>query len=453
MNCLSWENAAAAYSTTREFDANQEQFDKIYDALGPAVFEGVLDSEYWDYTNAYAIYDYLRYQYDYNNDTRTELNRYEDVTTNTSYIDILRWLADAQQYAQLGNISAINPISNENGLPGVQGSISTIAGNMLGARIMDGFADAINSAASGRDQYRLNLLFADYHPFMSFFALVGLPEFDSDFYGTPDFASSAAFELFSYTNSSQTTQTFPNTSDLWVRFYFRNGTDADDKYVAYSLFNRGRSQMDMMWSDFEYEMQNLLILEVGDWCSLCNSTSIFCSAWNQDLSKFMVQGWLEGHSVSVNSGRRMGPAVAGVIGAVIALVLAGIVFGLLMLLAGVRVRRDRTSFRRSSDLGGFKGGQKMRSDQDLTIPKGGAVVGASVEANSPMSPVAGGHERVGSWELKSAEAGSNPFTLNVPDRGPEMRQSMESATSRKSLKTDPFVDPTGIKPTEPRTAV
>ncbi|KXS98204.1 hypothetical protein AC578_280 [Pseudocercospora eumusae] len=439
LNCPSWQQAAAAYTTSQNFGVTQEDFDNIYNAIGPAVFEGVLDSRFWDYTNAYAIYDYLRYQYAYNDTVKQTLDRYYDVKTNTTYLNILRWLADEQQFAQLGNVSAVNSVSNEKGLPGLQGSISTIAGNMLGARIMDGLTDAITNSQDG--SYKLNLLFADYHPFLSFFSLVGLPELNSNFYGTPNFASSAVFELFSYTNSTGP-KTFPDDSDLWVRFYFRNGTEDGEEYRAYPLFNRGPDQTDMMWSDFQYQMFNLLMVDVGDWCTLCNSTNIFCAAWRTDEAKTLVQDWAKGHGlVSTKNRHRMKPAVAGVIGAIIALVVAGVIFGLVMLLAGVRFHRNQRSPRSSSDFGGFKGGQKMRSDQDLTIPKGGAVVGASVETSS-TSPH-GGHERVGSWELKSTNAGHNPFTLNVPQQ-PEMRQSMDSV--RRSL------DPHGVKPAEPRNA-
>lgn len=77
-----------------------------------------------------------------------------------------------------------------------------------------------------------------------------------------------------------------------------------------------------------------------------------------------------------------------------------------MLIGGLRFHRvERSPRNRRSEMGGFKGGQKMASDQDLSMSKGGAVVGASVEreVESPMSPIA--HERVGSWELKEAEAG------------------------------------------------
>jgi len=66
-----------------------------------------------------------------------------------------------------------------------------------------------------------------------------------------------------------------------------------------------------------------------------------------------------------------------------------------MLVGGVRFHRGRSH---KSEMGGFKGSQKMASDKDLVLPKGGAIVGATVE--TPSSPLPTGNERVGSWELK-----------------------------------------------------
>lgn len=77
-----------------------------------------------------------------------------------------------------------------------------------------------------------------------------------------------------------------------------------------------------------------------------------------------------------------------------ALAVAGILFGLLMAIAGLRVHRQ--GGKKRSDIAGFKGSQKLASDQDLTIPKGGA---GAVVTSTEADPVKG-HERTGSWELR-----------------------------------------------------
>ena len=68
---------------------------------------------------------------------------------------------------------------------------------------------------------------------------------------------------------------------------------------------------------------------------------------------------------------------------------------------------QRVARGRRSELGGFKGAEKLASDRDLTIPKGADGVATVVvqPTEEPMSPVGGsrGHERVGSWELREQQ--------------------------------------------------
>ncbi|CAK1358291.1 unnamed protein product [Cercospora beticola] len=423
LGCPSFEIAAELSDTAGGSDGTDEEFNGTYAAVGSATLIGVLDQGYWSYDNAYAIYDYLRYQNAYNATVRDELAGYRSSTTNTSFLDTLRYLADEQQYGQLGNLTARRLTTRQRvQQQPVDGSISTVAGNMFASRVLELLSAAINYSDFGRN--KLNLLFADYHPLTSFFALAGLPQRDSRFFGTADFASSVVFELFSITND---TSTFPSTNDLYVRFLFRNGTadEASNPFRSYPLFGRANIESDMSWEDFRDGMNNIAMSGIGNWCNECGATTLFCAAFDEDGN--------ESDSASRGSHRHHGlaPAVAGVVGAVIALVIAGILFGLAMLIGGVRVRREKHD--RKSDLGGFKGGRKMQSDQDLTIPKGGAMVGASV-VDEPR-----GHERIGSWEMKNAEAGRNH--LGAPQDPASLRPSMEEA------RHDPFADPNVIRPT------
>lgn len=342
--------------------------------------------------------------------------------TNTNYLSALRYLADEQQYAILGNLSAYNNLTTDStALPdGISGSISTIAGNMLLAKMLAQLQIAIETQG---EYYKLSLLFGDYEPLVSLFALTSLPTLNSNFYGLPQFASTAVFELFSWTN--ETNMDFPSTTDdLWVRFYFRNGTDSDDDFQSYPLFGQGPSETDMSWNDFESEMSGLIMPNVGDWCTQCGANNIFCAAWNGSDAATSSSSTSPNHHHGGVS-----PTVAGVIGAIVALVVAGLLFGLAMLLGGVRLHRNKSH---KQELGGFKGSAKLASDRDLTMPKGGAVVGATVE----RSPTAtGGHERVGSWEMKDAE-----ISRHV-DRRPSLEEEEEEAR-----RVNPFADP--VKPDE-----
>lgn len=141
----------------------------------------------------------------------------------------------------------------------------------------------------------------------------------------------------------------------------------------------------MPWSEFEHMMGSMRLAGTENWCHLCGvdgSDLAFCAAYERD------------HHHAKPSG--LNSVVAGVIGAVVTLAVATLLFGAVMLLGGWRLHRTGSSHRKS-DLGGFKGGQKMASDQDLSIPKGGATVGATFERH--------GHERTGSWELKQSGVG------------------------------------------------
>ena len=395
LECPAFVFAVENYIGSAEFAVKSAATSAIYEKIGPAFLGGVLLPDRWGFINAYAIYDYLSYQNEHNS-TAQELfasDEYKDPDTGLSYLETLHTLSNDQQYAWFGNKYAKNDITGENFEGGVEGSISTIAGNTLASKLLGQLQTAIAYEGAW---YQLSLLFGDYEPMLSLFSLVDLPPLDSNFYGMPDYGSTVTFELFSYADSSDVT--FPSEEDLWVRFWFRNGSDPSASFQSYPLFNWGPDASDMHWLDFQTAMLNIAVTDVGEWCQQCGasyigSDRIFCSFWNAsdsiDGGASLIAAAASGHHHGVS------PAVAGAIGAIVTLVVAGLLFGLLMLIAGVRLHRVQS---RKSEMGGFKGSQKLASDQDLTLPKGGAIVGATIE--TPASPVVGGHERVGSWELK-----------------------------------------------------
>lgn len=429
LECPAFVMAVEDYIATSEFSLKQAATESVYQKIGPAFLSGVLSPDRWGYINAYAIYDYLSYQNEHNT-TAADLfasDEYIDPNTGSSYLDTLRYYSNEQQYAWFGNKYATNEITGTGFLNGVEGSISTIAGNTLAAKMLGQLQTAI---AYQGEYYQLSLLFGDYEPLLSLFSLADLPSLDSAFYGMPEFGSVGVFELFSYAKPSDVS--WPSEDELWVRFYFRNGTDSDEPYQAYSLFNNGPDTPDLRWSDFQAAMLRIIVGDIGEWCQQCGasysgSDRIFCSYWNaSDSIEGALDAWSSGHH------RGVSPAVGGVIGAIVALVTAALLFAVLMLFGGLRFHRVQS---RKSEMGGFKGSQKLASDQDLTIPKGGAVVGATIE--TPASPAAAGHERVGSWELKQHDlpnlAASHPA---------ERRPSFED----DDIGASPFRDP--VKPHE-----
>lgn len=219
-----------------------------------------------------------------------------------------------------------------------------------------------------------------------------------------------AFELFSYatppTNSNLSIP-FPSVSDLRVRFLYRNGTTDTDPLIEYSLFGFGNSEADMSWTDFVQGMGEFNLNDLTDWCTACNTASLFCQALEDDQESSNSTSSKNGSSSS-SSG--MSPAIGGVIGATVTTALMIIVAAVLMLF-GFRLehRGEKVTGGEAGNLGvlkrsgtgkgGFKGAEKLASDTDLRL-KGGT--GASVVR----------HERVGSWELNESPSDRTHSSLD-----------------------------------------
>jgi len=260
----------------------------------------------------------------------------------------------------------------------------------------------------------------------SFAALAGLTsDQNAIFYSVPPFGSSYIFELVSMVPEGNVDTGYPDASDMYVRFYFQNGTDKYSRAIEYPLFGRSPSQTLIPYSEFVAGISKFSLSGVKEWCETCGSYSIFCPAYTSDDDS-AARGKAGHHAVS--------PTVAGVIGALVALAVAAILFGLLMALTGLRVHRQGR--KRRSDLAGFKGSQKLASDQDLTIPKGGAGAVVTTTEHDPTKS----HERVGSWELgdkaKREEAGQMGAFSTPPMRRPSYEDD--------EIQVDPYAP--AVKP-------
>ena len=188
---------------------------------------------------------------------------------------------------------------------------------------------------------------------------------------------------------------YPDNNEIYVEFLYQNGTGSDSKLVAYPLFGFSPSQTMIPLTDFISNMEKFMIFNVEEWCNTCNSFAVFCPAF---VDNDGTDGTLNPSTRRSSSNKGgLSPAVAGVVGAVVTLAVALLLFGAVALLGGVRLHRVHT--KRRSELGGFKGSERLASDQDLTIPKGGA---GAVVIPSPDPVQVRGHERVGSWELKKS---------------------------------------------------
>ena len=445
LNCPAFSVSTIDYAISPECDAIQADSKAFYESVGGDLLDNVIPEDSQDYLNAYAIYDYLNYQATHNASVAAAIDEpSRESNTNETDLDRLRFYADTQQFALLGNMTARNNLTTPStGLPGhAEGSISTIAGNMLLYKVLTQLQNAIKTRG---EYFKFSLLVADFEPLISFFALAGLSDRHSNnkFRTIPDFASTAVFELFTYTSISE----FPaSTDDLWVRFYFRNGTEQREDeilYQSYPLFSHGPSETDLRWRDFQSEAAALAMSNVGDWCEACAATTVFCPAFNASLFAAAASS-ADGKSSS--TAHALTPSISGVLGAVLALIVTGLIFGLAMLLGGVRLHRKKTL-----QAGGFRGTAKMTPDRDVEVSVGGGGPGLSKTGavvagqEAPVEDrvggsVVGGHERVGSWEMK--EPGGLPVGNNNRSRA----SFEDDGDDDYRRAVDPFADP--VKPHE-----
>lgn len=385
-NCPNFDSSALQYYSSDDFNLTNARTTVLYQSIGHAILDSILPQIDWSYANAYLIWDYVTYQDNHDPGAKAIL----DGPGYRGDIAQMGALASKKQSQIYGDLTQSYI------LPGDR--IRAIAGKTLAARMLGMLLDNIASAGKAN---KLSLFVGEYPAMLSLFSLMELAQFNDNFKHIPPFASAIALELFSWENGTVVTDgdglNYPDQSALWVRFLYINGSLADDNYYssiqAYPIFQRGPSETDMKWTEFEALMSNIMMSEISDWCSYCSSTSIFCPALIESVTPST------GSSGSMKNSD-MTPKVAGVIGAAVTLGTLGIALILAMLLGGVRFsRRDKS---KKSELGGFKGSAKLASDQDLHLPKNAAPIDIStVAVGGDMKK---GNERVGSWELNDAAA-------------------------------------------------
>ncbi|KAI5928199.1 histidine phosphatase superfamily [Camillea tinctor] len=332
----------------------------FYQTTWAEVFPDALSASTVNFNHAYDLYEYAQFAYAHNQTARAALN--------DARLARLRTLADDQQFALNGDLSASGRESGDR--------IRAVAGRTLAGRVVAQLSTHIASAGTSD---KLTLAFGSFEPFLAFFSLAGLAESDDNgsavlFRQVPQPGAAMVFELLSTNND---TSPYPSSSDLRVRFLYRNGTDPDAPLEEYPLFGSSSGSR-LPWSSFRERMGAFAIKDIAGWCRACGAITLFCIALDSSSSGSPPSGTLFGG----DGGGSPSPAVAGVIGALTALAVVGAGAASAFVLGGVRVRRCGAGHRRSSSLGGFKGAEKMASDRDVSVVRGGAR-----------------HARVGSWEL------------------------------------------------------
>lgn len=373
------------YDARSEFDSSEEAMQiksrtqEFYDGFQLDIFNETFPGQNISFGHAYLVFDYLNYGYVHD----------ENVDQKLSVVDLarVRDLADQQVRAWNGYSTGGEPIS---GTP-----IQTIAGQTLAAKIVQ---QLVTNLQSQGGTAKLNLLFGSFEPLVSFSALTGVAKANTALSGLPNPGSSMVVEM--YSNTSDNGGSYPDPKDLYVRFLFRNGTDSSSRLVSYPLFGEDNNH-NLSLNDFLRNTQNLSIATIADWCSVCQSDRLFCAAFSSN--GFDGNSDLPLRRAAVSGA--MKPVVAGIIGAIVALAVASIIFALFILVGGFRLNRSRG--KQNSELGGFKAGEKRVSDQD--VPDNQSGVGAMVVSKND--------DRVHSWELQEQGQSNDKRDggLNKPD--------------------------------------
>ncbi|KAL4929801.1 histidine phosphatase superfamily [Aspergillus undulatus] len=269
------------YYSSELYNRILESSRDFYRSLAPLI-NSSFSSEDMSFKNAYAIYDYLNVGYIHN-------------SSNTPTFDQLH------QAFLLANIEQYNLAYN------TTDSIRAVAGSTLAAEMLMGLNETVTSAGG----VKLHIEFGSYGTFLSYFGLAQLPAANPDFMGIPDYASSMVWELV--TNS--TSDTFPSTDEISVRFAFHNGTltGTDSTPIDYPLY--GQESATIPWSTFVEQTQKIAILDTDQWCQVCGNTDGQCASSKNSGSD---SGSASTDSVAGKTGG-ISKGVAGVIGAMVTL--------------------------------------------------------------------------------------------------------------------------------------
>ncbi|EAW13020.1 uncharacterized protein ACLA_014570 [Aspergillus clavatus NRRL 1] len=372
--CTLHQVADSEYQFSLEVEDMNQKSEAFYGRLHSQALRGIFDLSSAKYSNANSISEFLQYQLLHNKTLLHHLNR-ED-------IELARWYADHYVYATNGHTSS----------PGVIGSnkIRTIAGRTLASYVLEAFDRNIEYRGVND---KMTFLFGASEPAVALASLMQVASSNQEmFYPRPNLGASLVFELYSL--ESEAYPTYPEPSQLYVRFLLRNGTDSAAEFQSYPLFGHGPSNDAIPYSDFRAQMKKFSLGSIKQWCIECSSSAVFCSGVVDQVKKTPA------------SNKGLNPAVAGVIGAVITVVTLALIAIVVFLVFGMRMKRVHRS-----GLGGFKGSNKMASDSDVTFKNTTREdVKTAEDSHNGISGVSGavvrGHERTGSWEMRDQQEGA-----------------------------------------------
>ncbi|KAH7493605.1 histidine phosphatase superfamily [Fusarium oxysporum f. sp. albedinis] len=387
----------SAWQTEITTNLTQETgLDELYDSTLPfyqnlfstAPFDGTIDIDYANLWNAYQLWEFVDYQYRHNETV------HEGLKNANSTLSFLNTYALSMERAQ----NSYRGSDDDSEL----GTLYSVAGRTMAYKVASQFRSNIRWGSSYN---KLTLMFGSLDPIVSFIQLSGLVTPDNMFQAPwstlPKPGAALIFELFGEDPDDPDRQ--PATDSLRVRMSYRASADADESFQNQPIFKSGPDGI--TYSSFMQTMNNLGT-SPNQWCDVCGPTPApWCILVNSDSSN-----WGDDSSI--------GPVIAGVIGAIIAIAVLGVLLICLCVCGGLRLRRKGPEG--STDgaaagggaAGGFKGPEKKDGDADVVVTNQGIH-----------------HERVGSWELRSPnELPPQTSGIVTKDLGsPLQRRSLEDS--------------------------
>ncbi|KAL1987033.1 hypothetical protein VTN96DRAFT_4907 [Rasamsonia emersonii] len=362
-DCFMHRISELQYQSSPEFQQVNSESMEFYASLYDIALAGVFDESTVGYANAYSIFEYLQYGYVHNSTVQA--------LVSLSDLNRAKLLADQYVFATHGNLSASGLYENDH--------IRAIAGRALSRLILQSFEANIETHGASQ---KMTLVFGSFQPVVAFAALAELahPK-NRNFYGLPVPGASLVLELYSLDDSSS--DQYPDVSNLFVRFLFRNSTYPSTRFTYYPLFGHGPSQIAIPFREFQSQMQQFSLSSTEEWCNICNSSTIFCDG---------VVSRENDHPTSRD--KALSLAGAGAIGACVTLATLAAIAGIAWL-CGLRVHR-----RRKPGIGGFKGSDKMASDHDVSFKSSTGVVSGGTDGDGKNGIAIKGHEQTGSWEME-----------------------------------------------------
>ncbi|KAH6998181.1 histidine phosphatase superfamily [Ilyonectria sp. MPI-CAGE-AT-0026] len=280
--CTNAEVSSNDYLSSSEYSSTYDSSNAFYTKLLP-VINGTYTKDEANFKNGYSIFDLINVAQIHNTSIPS------DNLLTESTVDELYNLASIHEWNLAYNSSA---------------PVRSIAGSVLAGQILEALTPLAEREAGNP---KLNIQFGAYGTFMAFFGLAKLYKAHTDFMGICNYASSMVFELV-------TNATNPTTDDVSVRFYFSNGTAAENEPTLFPLF--GQDKTTLSWDDFKTGMTDFAIEDTDHWCKLCGNTDSTCSASNSTSSSNSDDASSQS---SDDSGNGISKPVAGVIGALVTL--------------------------------------------------------------------------------------------------------------------------------------